>query len=44
MTMSIDALRPNKSDGTTDENDALTMAQIENALHQRPGCDRLSGL
>jgi hypothetical protein len=34
--MSTNARRPDKSDGTTDENDALTMAQIENALYQRP--------
>jgi hypothetical protein len=32
--MSTHARRSDKSDGTTD--DALTMAQIENALHQRP--------
>jgi hypothetical protein len=35
-TMSTDARRPNKPDGTTDEDDEpLTMAQLENALHQR---------
>jgi hypothetical protein len=34
--MSTDARRPDKSDGTTDDTDRLTMAQLENALHQRP--------
>ena len=33
--MSTDARRSDKSDGTTDE-EPLTMAQLENALHQRP--------
>jgi hypothetical protein len=32
--MSIETRRPDKSDGTTDE-EPLTMAELENALHQR---------
>lgn len=36
-TMSTDAFRPDKTDGTTgDSGESLTMAQLENALHQRP--------
>jgi len=36
-TMSIETPRPDKSDGTTDDDaEPLTMAQLENALHQRP--------